>query len=93
MQDIWKLKQKNIAFGQGLFTLTYNGKTTWRLLHGKQKEQVRLLKCIRTVRNLANFVDSLLKRMVQMVRRACWSPLSSTDPNNIGQIRKITCYV
>ena len=33
------------------------------------------------------------KRMVQMVRWACWSPLSSTDPYNIGQIWKITCYV
>ena len=22
MQDIWKLKKKNIVFGQGLFTLT-----------------------------------------------------------------------
>ena len=30
---------------------------------------------------------------VQMVRWACWSPLSSTDPNNIGQIWQITCYV
>ena len=31
--------------------------------------------------------------MIQMVRWACWSPLSSTDPNNISQIWKITCYV
>ena len=23
-----------------------------------------------------------------MVRWACWSPLSSTDPNNIGQMKK-----
>ena len=45
MQDIWQL-EKNIAFGQGLFTLTEMAKTTWRLLHWKQKEQVRLLKCI-----------------------------------------------
>ena len=29
----------------------------------------------------------------QMVRWVCWSPLSSTDPNNIGQRWKITCYV
>ena len=28
-----------------------------------------------------------------MVRWACWSPLSFIDPNNIGQIWKITCYV
>ena len=63
MQDIWKLKKikkmKNIAFGQGLFTLTKMAKTTWRLLHGKRKEQVRLLKCIQTVCYLANFVYNL----------------------------------
>ena len=46
MQDIWTLKKKTNAFGQGLFTLTKMAKTTWRLLHWKQKEQVRLLKCI-----------------------------------------------
>ena len=50
----------NIAFGQGLFTLTCNGKTTWRLLHWKQNEQVRLLKCIWTVCCLANFVYGLM---------------------------------
>ena len=67
MQDIWKLK-KTIAFGQpGTVYSDQNDKTTWRLLHWKQKEQVRLLKCIRTVCNLANFVDYLLKSMVQMV--------------------------
>ena len=44
MQDILKL-EKNIAFGQGLFTLT-KWQNVRRLLHGKQKEQVRLLKCI-----------------------------------------------
>ena len=58
LQDIWKL-EKNIAFGQGFFTLTEMAKTIWRLLHGKRKEQVRLLKCIQTVCNLANFVYSL----------------------------------
>ena len=69
-------------------------KTTWRLLHWKLKEQVRLLKCIQIVCCLANFVYSLFNgKKVQMVRWACWSPLSSTDPNNIGQIWKITCYV
>ena len=65
MQDIWKFE--NIVFGQGLFTLTKMAKTTWRLLHWEQKEQVRLLKCIWTVCCLADFVYSLLKRMVQMV--------------------------
>ena len=61
MQDIWEVGN-NIAFGQGLFTLT---------TMAKQHEWEK----------------------VQMVRWACWSPLSSTDPNNIGQICKITCYV
>ena len=28
-----------------------------------------------------------------MVRWVCWYPLSSTDPNNINQTGKITCYV
>ena len=32
-------------------------------------------------------------KKVQMVRWVCWSPLSPTDPNNIGQTRKITYYV
>ena len=84
MQDIQEL-EANIAFGQGLFTLTKIAKTTWRLLQWKQKEPVRLLKCIWTVCHLAHFVDSLLKRMVQMVRWASWYPLSSTDPSNISQ--------
>ena len=39
--------------------MTKMAKTTWRLLHWKQKEQVRLLKCIQTVCCLANFVYSL----------------------------------
>ena len=92
MQDIQTLEK--IAFGQGLFTLTKMAGATWRLLHWKQKEQVRLLKCIWAVCDLANFVHSLfIGKMVQMVRWACWSPLSSTDPNNISQIWKITCSV
>ena len=86
MQDIWKLEKHCIWSGKNNGEMA---KTTWRHLHWKQKEQVRLLKCIRTVCYLANFVDSLLKRMVQMVRQACWSLLSSTDPNNIGQICKL----
>ena len=61
-----------------------------RLLHWEPKGQVRLLKCIWTVCCLANFVYSLFNgKMVQMVRRACWYPLSSTDPNNTGHIWKI----
>ena len=57
MQDIWEVVN-NIAFGQGLFTLT---------TMAKQHEWEK----------------------VQMVRWACWSPLSSTDPNNIGQYGKL----
>ena len=57
MQDIQELEKHCIW--SGLFTLTEMAKTTWRLLHGEQKEQVRLLKGIRTVCCLANFVYSL----------------------------------
>ena len=93
MQDLWKLEEKHCIWS-GIVYFDRNGKTTWRLLHWKKKEQVRLLKCIQTVCYLANFVYSLFNgKMVQMVRRACWHQLSSTDPNNIGQIWKITCYV
>ena len=57
MQDIWKLEKHCIW--SGIVYSDHNGITTWRLLHWKQKEEVRLLKCIRTVCNLANFVYSL----------------------------------
>ena len=40
-----------------------------------------------------NGKNNMNGKMVQMVRWVCWSPLSSTDPNKIGQTRKITCYV
>ena len=91
MQDIWKL-EKHCIWSRIVYSdlQWYN---IWRLLHWKQKQQVRLLKCIWTVCCLANIVHSLLTRMVQMVRWVCWYPLSSTDPNNIGQTWKITCYV
>ena len=59
MQDIWKLEKHCIW--SGIVYSDHNGKTTWGLLHWKQKEQVRLLKCIRTVCYLADFVDSLFK--------------------------------
>ena len=83
IQDLWKLEQKHCIWS-GIVYSDHNGKTTWRLLHWKQKEQVKLLKCIHC---LANFVYSLFNgKMVQMVRWVCWSPISSTDPKNIGQI-------
>ena len=93
MQDIWKLEKHCIW--SGIVYSDRTGKNNMEtLLYWEQKEQVRLLKCIRTVCCLANFVYSLFNgKMVQMVRWACWSPLSSTDPSNIGQTRKITCYV
>ena len=53
---------------------------------GSKRSKSDYLSVFQTVCYLANFVDSLLKRKVQLVRRACWYPLSSTDPNNIGQI-------
>ena len=40
-----------------------------------------------------NGKNNMNGKKVRMVRWACWSPLSSTDLNNIGQIWKITCYV
>ena len=57
MQDIWTLEKHCIWSGIVYSDLQWHN--IWRLLHEKQKEQVRLLKCIRTVCNLANFVYSL----------------------------------
>ena len=82
MQDIQELE--NHCIWSGIVHSDLKLHNIWRLLHWKQKEQVRLLKCIWTVCCLANCEDSLLKRKVQMVRQVCWYPLSSTDPNNIG---------
>ena len=56
MQDIQKLEKHCIWSGIVYSYLKWHN--IWRLLNGKQKEQVRLLKCIRTVCYLANFVDS-----------------------------------
>ena len=61
MQDIWQL-EKNIAFGQGLFTLTEMAKTTWRLYIGSKRSKSDYLSVFRTVCDLANFVYSLLKK-------------------------------
>ena len=91
MEDIWKLGKHCIW--SGIVNSDHNCITCGDFLHWKQKEQVRLLKCIWTVCCLANFVYGLLKRMVQMVRWVGWYSLSSTDLNNIGQTWKITCYV
>ena len=66
MQDIWTLEKHCVW--SGIVYSDRNGKTTWRHFHGKQKELVRLLKCIRTVCDLADCVDSLSNwEKVQMV--------------------------
>ena len=44
MQDIWELEKH--CLWSGIVYSDLKWKTTWRLLHWKQKEQVRLLKCI-----------------------------------------------
>ena len=66
MQDIQELEKHCIWSGIVHSDLQWHN--IWRLLHWKQKEQVRLLKCTPTVCDLANFVDSLSNwEKVQMV--------------------------
>ena len=92
MQDIGKLEKHCIW--SGIVYSDRNGrKQHGDFYMGSERSKSDYLSVFRTVCDLANFVYSLLKRMIQMVRWACWSPLSSTDPNNIGQTWKITCYV
>ena len=65
-QDIWKLEKHCVWSGIVYSDLKWHN--IWRLLHWKQKEQVRLLKSIWTVCYLANFVYSLFNwEKVQMV--------------------------
>ena len=59
MQDIWKLKKKNIAFGQGLFTLTTMAKQHGDFYIGSKRSKSDYLSVFRTVCYLANFVYSL----------------------------------
>ena len=67
MQDIWKLK-KNIAFGQGLFTLTKMAKQHGDFYIGSKRSKSDYLSVFWTVCCLANFVCSLFNgKMVQMV--------------------------
>ena len=58
MQDIQEL-EKNIAFGQGLFTLTQNGKTYGDFYIGSKRSKSDYLRVFWTVCCLANFVYSL----------------------------------
>ena len=92
MQDIWKLL-KHCIWSEIVYS-DLQWHNIWRLLHWKQKEQVRLLKFIWTVCCLANLVYRLFNgKRFRWGIWMCWYPLSSTDPNNISQTWKITCYV
>ena len=67
MQDIWKLEKHCVW--SGIVYSDHNSITSQDFYMGSKKEQVRLLKCIQTVCDLANFVYSLFNgKMVQMVR-------------------------
>ena len=86
MQDIWTLEKHCIWSG-----IVYSDQK-WHKQHGdffmgSKRSKSDYLSVFRTVCCLANFVYSLFngKRFRWWVW-ACWSPLSSTDPNNIGQI-------
>ena len=81
MQDIWKLEKH--CLWSGIVYSDHNGITSGDFYMGSKRSKSDYLSVFCY---LANFVDNLLKRKVQLVRRACWYPLSSTDPNNIGQI-------
>ena len=58
MQDIWKL-EKNIAFGQGLFTLTEIAKEHGDFYIGSKRSKSDYLGVFQTVCCLANFEYSL----------------------------------
>ena len=92
MQDIWKLEK--YCIWSGIVYSDHNSITSQDFYIGSKRSKSDYLSVFQTVCCLANFVYSLSNgKMVQMVRWVCWSPLSSTDPNNISQIWKITCYV
>ena len=92
MQDIWTLEKHCIW--SGIVYSDLNGKTYGDFYIGSKRSKSDYLSVFRTVCCLANFVYSLFNgKMVQMVRWTCWSPLSSTDSSNIGQMREITFYI
>ena len=73
MQDIQELEKHCIW--SGIVYSDPKWHNIWRLLHWKQKEQVRLLNCIQTVCNLANFVDILPNwKKVQIARMGLLVP-------------------
>ena len=80
---------------EGTSTKSYDGvykAAVFKLLKKKKKLEKH---CIWSgiVYSDRNGKSNMNGEKVQMVRWACWSPLSSTDHNNISQIWKITCYV
>ena len=81
MQDIWTWEK--YCVWSGIVYSDHNGITSGDFYMGSKKSKSDYLSVFQTVCYLANFVYSLLRRMIQMVRWACWSPLSSTDPNVI----------
>ena len=84
MQDIWKLEKH--CLWSGIVYSEHNGIISGDFYMGDKRSKSDYLSVFWTVCYLVNFVDSLLKRKVQLVRRACSDPLSSTDPYNVGQI-------
>ena len=57
MQDIWTLEKHCIW--SGIVCSDHNSITSHDFYMGSKKEQIRLLKCIRTVCDLANLVYNL----------------------------------
>ena len=73
MKDIQELGKHSIWSGIVYSDLKWHN--IRRPLHWKQKEQVRLLKCIQTVCCLANFVYGLFSwKKVEMVRMGMLVP-------------------
>ena len=92
MQDIQEVEKHCIW--SGIVYSDHNSITSQDFYLGSKRSKSDYLNVFWTVCCLANFVCSLFNgKMIQMVRWVCWSPLSSTDPSNIGQMREITCYV
>ena len=88
MQDIWKL-EKHWAWS-GIVHSDLGIITSGDINIGSKRIKSDYLNVFRTVCYWANIVYNWFnwKKKVQMVRWVCWYPLSSTHPNNIGQIEK-----
>ena len=66
MQDIWKLEKH--CLWSGIVYSDHNGITSGDFHMGSKRSKSDYLSIFWTVCYLANFVYSLLKRMIQMVR-------------------------